>query len=128
MCNCENLPFEDDSFDFVMLDPPYSEAESLRLYNLPYCNMLKVMNEAARVCMAGGYVVLLHRLIPFYHPLTNTHFKRLAVVATVGIYTIAGWTNIRALTVWRKQETLNDVLETDSRGGSNEGKEDMGRA
>ena len=104
------MPFDDETFDFVMLDPPYSEEEAMKLYGLPYCNMLKVMNEAARVCQPGGNVVLLHRLIPFYHPHDNTHYKRLNVVATVGVYTIAGWTNMRALTVWRKQETLNDFL------------------
>ena len=106
--NCEQLPFKDESFDFVMIDPPYSEEEAMKLYNLPYINLLKVMNEAARVCSTAGYVLLLHRMIPFYHPESNIHKKRLKVIATVGVYTIAGWTNMRALTVWRKQETLKD--------------------
>lgn len=110
LCNCERLPFSDDAFDFVFLDPPYSEEEAKRLYNLPYINLLKVMNEAARVCAAGGHVILLHRMIPFYHPEDNIHYKRLKVQAVVGVYTIGGWTNMRALTVWRKQETLEQWL------------------
>lgn len=104
--NCEQLPLKDESFDFVMLDPPYSEEEAMRLYNLPYINLLKALNEAARICASGGYVLLLHRMIPFNHPESNNHLKRLKIIATVGVYTIAGWTNMRALTVWRKQETL----------------------
>jgi len=107
IANCELLPLKTESFDFIMLDPPYSEEEAKRLYNLPYINLLKVMNEAARVCSPSGHVLLLHRMIPFHHPESNTHKKRLKVVATVGVYTIGGWTNMRALTVWRKQECLN---------------------
>ena len=106
VADCEHLPFKDESFTFVLADPPYSEEEARRLYGLKYCNMLKVMNEAARVCKSEGYVLLLHRLIPFHHPMSNSHFKRLIVKAIVGVYTIAGYTNIRALTVWTKQRTL----------------------
>ena len=116
VANCEQLPFKDEQFDLVTLDPPYSEEEAKRLYDLPYINLLKVMNEAARVCAAGGYVILLHRMIPFYHPMSTSHYKRLKVQATIGIYTIAGWTNMRALTVWRKQETLGNWLEKENRG------------
>jgi len=103
VCNCEQLPFEDETFDFVMLDPPYSQKEARDLYGLPYHNILKVMDEAARVCRTGGHVILLHRLIPWYHPWESIHKKRLKPVAVVGVYTIAGYSNLRALTVWRKQ-------------------------
>lgn len=109
VANCEELPFEDNSFDFVMLDPPYSEQESKDLYGLPYVSMVKVMNEASRVCKPGGYVLLLHRIIPAIHPQFNKHFKRCKIKAVVGIFTIAGMSNIRALTVWQKQGEL--VLE-----------------
>jgi ubiquinone/menaquinone biosynthesis C-methylase UbiE len=111
VANCEKLPLEDESFDFVMLDPPYSELEAQKLYNLPYFNIVKVMNEAARVCKSGGYVILLHRLLPFVHPEENIHKKRLKIVAIVGVFTIAGYSNIRALTVWRKQEKLQDFIK-----------------
>ncbi len=110
VADCQYLPFKDESFDFVMLDPPYSEEEAQRLYNLPYCNMLKVMNEAARVCRSGGYVLLLHRLIPFHHPENGPHFRRLIVKAIIAVYMIAGWTNIRALTVWEKYSSLESFI------------------
>lgn len=107
-CNCEDLPFDDESFDFVMLDPPYSEKEAKELYNLPNINIIKVIDESARVCKPDGYVILLHRLIPCYHPYENQHKKRLKLEAVVGVFLITGYSNIRALTVWRKARTLNE--------------------
>lgn len=104
--DCEALPFKDESFDFVMMDPPYSEEEALSLYGTPYFNLLHVLNEAARVCEPGGYVLLLHRLICWNHPEHNIHFKRLKVIAVGGVYKFCGWTNIRALTVWQKQHSI----------------------
>lgn len=112
-CNCEELPFDDECFDFVMLDPPYSEKEARELYSLPYFSIVKVMNEAARICESGGYVILLHRILPFVHPNENIHKKRLKLEAIVGVFTVAGYTNLRALSVWRKEDTLNDYFYTE---------------
>jgi len=110
IANCEQLPFADESFDFVFLDPPYSEKEAQEKYGLRYINLLKVMNESSRVCEPGGTLILLHRMIPFYHPRSNEHYKQMELQAIVGVYTIAGWTNMRALTVWRKRENLSKWL------------------
>jgi SAM-dependent methyltransferase len=108
--NCEELTFEDGTFDFVMADPPYSEEEAMALYNMPYPSMVKVLNEMARVCESGGHCLLLHRVIPRTHPLFNSHFKRLKIVGVIGVFIVAGMTNIRALTVWRKSESLDNIL------------------
>lgn len=105
--NCEQLEIPDESFDFVCMDPPYSEEEARRLYDLPYMSLVKAMNEAARVCSPGGFVVLLHKIIPSCHPNENIHVKRLKMVANVGVFTISGYSCMRALTVWRKQESLH---------------------
>lgn len=108
VANCEDLPFEDNSFDFVFADPPYSEAEARELYGLPYCNVVKVLNEMARVCKPGGHVLFLHRLVPQNYPLFSKEWKKLEMKAVVGIYIIGGMTNIRALTVWQKRRTLDE--------------------
>lgn len=110
VANCEDLPFKDEIFDFIMIDPPYSEKESKELYNLPYCNIIKVMNEASRVCRPGGYVLLLHRLLTFYHPSETIHKKRLQLQGIVGVYVVAGYSNIRALSIFRKNESLDDFI------------------
>jgi hypothetical protein len=105
--NAEELPDEwTEKFDLVFADPPYSEEESLELYNLPYFNIFKLMNEMARVTEPGGHMIFLHRLIPQVFPGQNAHFKRMKIVGVVGIFTISGITNLRALTVWEKARQL----------------------
>ena len=105
--NAEELPNEwTEKFDLVFADPPYSKEESLKLYNLPYFNIFKLMNEMARVTKPGGHMIFLHRLIPQTFPGQNTHFKRMKIVGVIGIYTTSGITTLRALTVWEKTRHL----------------------
>jgi SAM-dependent methyltransferase len=104
--NCEKLPFKDARFDFVFLDPPYSAEEAMALYKLPYINLLSVLNEAARVCETGGHVLLLHRIVPQCHPEGSPELRKMQLEAIVGVYTISGWSNMRALTVLRKRNDL----------------------
>ena len=52
--------FEDNSFDLVILDPPYSEELSKRLYNTGKLSFKKYTTEAVRVCKEGGYIVVFH--------------------------------------------------------------------
>jgi SAM-dependent methyltransferase len=117
VANCEHLPFPDENFDFVLADPPYSEAEAMSLYGLPYYNIVKVLNEMARVCKPGGTVLFFHRLIPAIHPGLSPEFKQLKMIGVVGIFTIAGFSNMRALTVWKKQGKLDGVLELEAGPG-----------
>lgn len=109
IANCEVLPFKDNSFDFVMADPPYSELESKELYGLPYMNVIKTINEMIRVCQPGGYILFLHRLVPAVYPGLNL-IKDTNCEAIIGIFTIGGMTNIRALTVHRKKNTMDAWL------------------
>ncbi len=105
LLNAEQLP-EDwtEKFDLVFADPPYSEQEAEEMYGLPYFNLVKVVNEMARVTSPGGHMALLHRLVPQVFPGDTLHFKRMKIVGVVGVYTLSGYSNIRALTVWRKSE------------------------
>ena len=107
LLNAEKLPDSwTEKYGIVFADPPYSEQEAKSLYDLPYFNIVKVINEMARVTKPGGYMLFLHRLIPQNFPGDTAHFKRMQIVGIVGIFTIAGYSNIRALTVWRKREAL----------------------
>lgn len=105
IANCEILPFKNDTFDFVFADPPYSKEESLELYQLPYVNIVKTINEMIRVCKPGGYILFLHRLIPEVFPGMKLH-AHTTIEGIVGIFTIAGMSNIRALSIRRKKNTL----------------------
>ena len=105
--HCEILPFKNNSFDFVMADPPYSKEESMDLYDLPYVNVIKTINEMIRVCKPGGYILFLHRLVPQVFPGLRLHCDT-NCMAVVGIFTISGMVNIRALSVHRKKNTLEE--------------------
>lgn len=105
VADCSDLPLKSASFDFVLLDPPYSKEEALALYGTEYPSMVAVLNEAARVVAPGGVLLFLHRLVPSTHP-RFTHFRGFKLEAVVGVFTLAGLTNMRALSVWRKPGTL----------------------
>lgn len=111
VANCEALPFPDASYDFVMADPPYSEEEAATLYSLPYFNITRVLNEAERVLAPGGRLLFLHRLVPLCHTALSPGFRALKLEAVVGVFTIGGLSNIRALTVWQKPGKLVSALD-----------------
>lgn len=59
VCDAHQLPFDDASFDCVILDPPYSDDEALELYKTTVKLKPKTyIGEAVRVCREGGWVVL----------------------------------------------------------------------
>ena len=94
--DAETLPFKDKSFDFVLIDPPYSKEKSVDLYQVSYCSIPKVMNEASRVTKTRGLVVLLDMR-------TWRSPKNTELVALIAIYMAnKGPKPLRALTVYRK--------------------------
>lgn len=60
VCDAHNLPFKEESFDFVLCDPPYSTDLSGRLYKTGPIKESLFVKEAVRVCKTGGYVGLYH--------------------------------------------------------------------
>jgi 16S rRNA G966 N2-methylase RsmD len=61
VCDAHKLPFGDDEFDLVVLDPPYSDELSASLYNTGKLSFKKYTAEAVRVCKPSGYIVMYHR-------------------------------------------------------------------
>ena len=107
LADAQELPFKDASFDFVMADPPYSEAEAGDLYGLPYLRISRLLTEMIRVAEPRANIALLHRLIPSLNDgQVGAPMQQLELEAVVGIGTLAAWTNIRALTIWRKRQPL----------------------
>lgn len=60
VADCHNLPFPDNYFDNVYLDPPYSNEESKELYNTGPLKPMKYIAEAVRVCKPNGLICAYH--------------------------------------------------------------------
>jgi SAM-dependent methyltransferase len=73
------LPFADNEFDCVILDPPYSDEEAARLYKTPKLRPAQYTREAVRVCKPGGWVVVYTDREPNRPPRCN-HTMRIVVV------------------------------------------------
>lgn len=79
IADAHKLPFEDESFDMVVLDPPYSDEEARELYDTPRLRPGVYTREAVRVCREGGWVVVYGDREPRRPPRCN-HTLRIIVV------------------------------------------------
>ncbi len=96
VADVRSLPFADESFAFVMADPPYSPEYARNLYETGdvYPTPGEILREASRVLLPGGRVGLLHFQVPMIR-------KPLSIVGVYGITTGAGYA-IRAWTLLEK--------------------------
>lgn len=76
------LPFPGESFDLVVLDPPYSDEEAATIYGTPKLRKGVYTQEAVRVCRPGGYVVVYGDREPARPPRCN-HVVRIVVILRV---------------------------------------------
>jgi len=74
------LPFKDNSFDFILCDPPYSTDLSGKLYKTGPVKDKDYIKEAVRVCKIGGYVGLYHWVMQ-PRP-KGTRYDRVIVIIT----------------------------------------------
>lgn len=79
VCDAHKLPFDDESFDLVLLDPPYSDEEAQTIYGTPPLRPSVYTREAVRVTRPGGWVVVYTDREPARPPRCN-HALRLVVV------------------------------------------------
>lgn len=79
VADAHDLPFEDESFDCVVLDPPYSDEEALELYQTPKLRPALYTKEAVRVLKEGGWLCLYGDREPARPPRCN-HALRIVVV------------------------------------------------
>lgn len=101
VADCRRVPLPDESFDFIMADPPYSAEYARELYGVEadYPRPGQIAKEACRLLRPGGKFGLLH----FQVPMTR---KPLGLVRVYGITTGAGYA-IRAWTLMEKRTPDN---------------------
>lgn len=100
-CDARHTPFEDVSFRWILIDPPYSAEYAENLYGTgsSYPSPGELLREACRLLVPGGRVGLLHFQVPmFRHPLR--------LLGVYGITTGLGYA-IRAFSVLIKDENLS---------------------
>lgn len=62
VADAHDLPFPDESFDLVILDPPYNDEYAKRLYGTGKLKWKKYTAEAVRVLKEDGILVMYHYL------------------------------------------------------------------
>jgi SAM-dependent methyltransferase len=99
-CDARRTPFADDSFDYILADPPYAESYAENLYKTgdAYPKPGELLKEASRVLRPGGYFGILHFIVP----MTRRPMKMIGVW---GITTGAGYA-IRAWSLFRKDVSV----------------------
>lgn len=81
VCDAHELPFPDNSdFDFILLDPPYSNDYSSELYGTGKLHKKKYVSEAVRVCKPGGFIA--HYDIVLNPRPEGTNYDRIIIVLT----------------------------------------------
>lgn len=93
VADAQCLPFADNVFDVVIVDPPYS-AKDAEIYGTKHFPAHRALWEAARVARPGGRVGFLHYMVPKTPPGT----KRVGMVAV----TCGPCLKIRAFSIFEK--------------------------
>ncbi len=96
VADCRAVPLPDESFTWILADPPYSEDYATNLYGTGehYPKPGQIAREACRLLKPGGYFGLMHFQVPMLR-------KPMEMVGVHGITTGAGYA-IRAWTLARK--------------------------
>jgi len=95
IADVENLPFSDNSFDVILIDPPYSEEDASRYKVKRLINSRKTMTESKRVLVPGGWLLWLDEKYPSFRR------KDWELKGLIGIVT--GFERrTRLLSMWRK--------------------------
>lgn len=100
VADCRSTPFPDETFDFILIDPPYAADYAANLYGTGehYPKPGQVLAEAARILRPGGQIGFLHFLVPLVR-------RPLELVGVYGVTTGSGYA-IRAWSHFRRSAQL----------------------
>jgi 16S rRNA G966 N2-methylase RsmD len=96
--DAHNLPLPDNTFDLVILDPPYNEDYAKRLYGTGKLKWKKYTAEAVRVCKEKGIVVV-------YHMLATPAIPNTVLVKRIFLETRV-WHKLRCVHIHQKRSEL----------------------
>lgn len=108
-CDIRNTPFPDESFDFILSDPPYAESYAENLYGTGqhYPKPSEILKEATRLLRPNGYFGLLHFIVPMNR-------SPMKLVQVYGITTGAGY----AIRAWSLFTKTHPTLPAPDKGDS----------
>jgi len=103
LSDAENIPqVKDESFEWVIADPPYNEEASQKYYGVPLLSKVKMIREMTRVCKVDGYIALLDQYSP------NSFPRCLKRIALIGVTSVPN-TDMRIFTVWQKVKKFDTI-------------------
>lgn len=87
-----------NSFDWVMIDPPYNADIAKRFYGTErfFSSINAFAEEAERICKPGGIILTLSYEVP-------KRLKNCDLVACWGLYQTISVAHMRCFTVWKKK-------------------------
>lgn len=86
---------KDNTYDLVILDPPYDEKQSKQLYGTGKPRYKEYIKEAVRVCKKGGFVAMYHWVMT-PRPEGTKYHKRIVILTRV-------WHRPRVCCVFQKE-------------------------
>ena len=111
--DARNTSLKDNSFNWVMIDPPYSKELAKKMYNTEavFSGIDSFAKEGARICEPSGLILTLSYQVPKRLP--NCDF-----IAVCGVYTIPCVSYMRCFTVSKKRD-LNEPQGVSARDNPN---------
>lgn len=103
--DAHNLPFKDNVFDVVILDPPYSLELSKKLYQTGRCNYKEYIPEALRVLKIGGYLI-------HYHILAFPYVNGAKLIIRIFIQ-VRTFSRLRCVHIYQKEQYPGPRVEKD---------------
>lgn len=108
VADARSTGLESESFDAVMMDPPYSLEDAQNYNHKEYPEPKELMREAYRLVRPGGRVGMLHYIVP------RPPAKDARLLAMIGV--VVGFGNrIRIFTVFEKPDPNRDSVESRAR-------------
>ena len=85
---------KNDSYDLIILDPPYTDKYSKTLYKTPKLKYKQYITEAVRVCKPNGFIAMYHWVMT-PRPEGTSYYKRIVILTRI-------WHRSRVCTIFQK--------------------------